>query len=118
MTDQANAAVIDRLVEAYNAGDMEGFIGCFAPDARIYRFPDTLLHDGLSAIRTQYRAPLEQEYRTEVSERIVVGGHVVERERVTRPGGEPTEYLTIYTVVDGKIVRVDFLGAEAVAQPG
>jgi putative hydrolase of HD superfamily len=115
VTDQTNAAVIDRLVEAYNAGDMEGFIDCFAPDARIYRFPDTLLHDGLSAIRTQYRAPLEQEYRTEVSERIVVGGHVVERERVTRPGGEPTEYLTIYTIADGRITRVDFLGAEAVA---
>jgi hypothetical protein len=44
-----------------------------------------------------------------------VGGHVVERERVSRPGGEPTEYLTIYTVADGKITRVDFLGAETQA---
>ena len=116
MTDQANIAVVDRLVEAYNAGDLEAFSSCFSETARIYRFPDTLLQDGVQAIRSQYRAPLEQEYRTDVSERIVVGGHVVERERVTRPGGEPTEYLTIYTVQDGKIARVDFLGAEAAAR--
>ncbi len=116
MSDAQNAAVIDRLVAAYNSGDIEAFTGCFAPDAKIYRFPDTLLQDGVQAIRSQYKAPLEQEYRTEVSERIVVGGHVVERERVTRPGGEPTEYLTIYTVQNDAITRVDFLGAEAQAR--
>jgi putative hydrolase of HD superfamily len=103
-------------VAAYNAGDIEAFVSCFAPDARIYRFPDTLLQDGVQAIRTRYRAPLEQEFKNEVSERIVVGGHVVERERVSAPNGQPTEYLTIYTVADGKITRVDFLGAAAEPQ--
>ena len=117
MTDEQNAAVVDRLVEAYNAGEIEAFLGCFGDAPKIYRFPDTLAFDGVDAIRAEYTQQFAKGYKNQPSDRIAVGRHVAARERVTngQSGGE-TDFLTIYTVEDGKIVRVDFLGAEVAAQ--
>ena len=98
MSDRNAEAVIERLVAAYNAGDMEGFLGCFAEAPKIYRFPDTLAFDGREAIRAEYQRQFDKNYRNDASDRLVVGRHVVERERVTAgEGGGPTDYLTIYT---------------------
>ena len=110
------AAVVDRLVQAYNAGDLEAFLGCFGSSPRIHRFPDTVAFDGLEAIGAEYEQQLRKGYRNEVSDRIVVGRHLAQRERVTPgEGSGATDFLTIYTVEDGKIARVDFLGAEVAA---
>ncbi len=116
MSDEANAAAVERLVQAYNAGDLEGFLGCFGPEPKIHCFPDTLAFDGVEAIREEYGRQFQKGYRSEVSDRVVVGRHVAERERVSMgEGSGTTDFLTIYTVEDGKIARVDFLGAEVAA---
>jgi len=113
VSDQQTAAVIDRLVQAYNAGDMEAFLGCFAEGAKIYRGRETVAFDGKDAIRTEYQTHFEQGFRNNPSDRIVVGRHVAARERVTAGQGGEMDYLAVYTVEDGAITRVDFLGAEA-----
>jgi len=115
--DEQNAAVVDRLVQAYNAGDMDAFLGCFADEAKIYRGRETVAFDGKQAIRAEYAQQFEKGYKNNPGERIVVGRHIAARERVTAgEGGGETDFLTIYTVEDGRITRVDFLGAEVAAQ--
>jgi hypothetical protein len=117
MSDEQNAAVIDRLVQAYNAGDMEAFLGCFADGAKIFRGRDQVAFDGKEAIRAEYQPQFDKGFRNAPGDRIVVGRHVAERERVsTGQGGGETDFLTIYTVENGAITRVDFLGAEVTAQ--
>lgn len=117
MSDEQNAAVVDRLVKAYNAGDMEAFLGCFTDSPKMYSFPETLTFDGVEAIRSEYGDQFSKGYRNDPSGRIVIGRHVVEKAHVTSgEGGGGMDFLTIYSVENGKIARVDFLFAEVTAQ--
>ena len=115
MSDEQNAAVIDRLVQAYNAGDMDAFLGCFADGAKIFRGREDVAFDGKDAIRAEYEQQFSQGYKNNPGERITVGRHVAQRERVSAGQGE-TDFLSIYTVENGAITRVDFLGAEVTAK--
>ena len=112
MSDPGIEQAVDRLVEAYNAGDMEAFLGCFTDAPRFYRFPGELVFDGREAIRAEYEQQFAAGCKNQPSGRIVVGRHVAEKAHVTFGGGE-MEFLTIYTVENGKIARGDFLFAEA-----
>ena len=116
MSDQDNAAVVDRLVEAYNAGNIDAFLACFGEAPKVYRFPDTVAFDGVEALRAEYEQQFSKGYKNAPSDRIVVGRHVAQKERVSSGQSGETDFLTIYTVEDGRIVRVDFLGAEVAAQ--
>jgi uncharacterized protein (TIGR02246 family) len=116
MSDAQVTAVVDRLVQAYNAGDMEAFLGCFSDEPKLYRFPNTLTLDGREAIRAEYEVQFANGCRNGPSGRIVVGRHVAERAHVTFGEGASMEFMTIYTVEDDRISRVDFLFAEAAAE--
>jgi uncharacterized protein (TIGR02246 family) len=116
MSDEQNAAVVDQLVQAYNAGDMDAFLACFAEGARIFRGRDDVAFDGKEAIRAEYAQQFSKGYKNTPSDRIVVGRHVAAKERVSAGSGGETDFLTIYTVEGGKIARVDFLGAEVTAR--
>lgn len=103
---------------AYNAGDVEAFVGHFSQDARIVRNHDTMTHQGPEAIRDYYRQPLADKSRVNVLKRITVGRHVVDLASVTKPDvGGSTQFLTMYLIDDGKIARVDFIGAEIAVWP-
>lgn len=117
MSDEQNAAVVDRLVQAYNAGDMDAFLGCFADGAKIYRGRVEVAFDGKDAIRAQYQEQFNKGYRNTPSDRIVVGSHVAEKEQVSfgEDGGE-TDFLIIYTVEDDRVTQVEVRGAEVTAQ--
>lgn len=108
-------AVIERLVEAYNAHDADALVACFAETAQIHRYPGKLLQDGREAIRAEYTRLFADapENRNEVVQRIAVGAHVADQSRLRRtPQAVPTDLLTIYTVENKLIVRVDYLSAE------
>ena len=117
MSDEQNAAVVDQLVQAYNAGDMDAFLACFAESAKIFRGRDDVAFDGKAAIRAEYAQQFSKGYKNTPSDRIVVGRHVAAKERVSAGAGGETDFLTIYTVENGMIARVDFLGAEVTAHP-
>jgi hypothetical protein len=117
MSDEQTTAAVDRLVQAYNAGEMDAFLACFADGARIFRGRDEVAFDGKDAIRQEYAPQFEKGFKNNPGERITVGRHVAAKERVTAgQGGGETDFLAIYTVEDGLIARVDFLGAEVAAK--
>ena len=112
-------AVVDQLVQAYNAQDVDALANCFAEGAQIHRYPGVLLQDGREAIRAEYARVFADapENRNEVVQRIVVGAHVADQSRLRRtPDAAATDLLTIYTVENKLVVRVDYLSAEQAEQ--
>lgn len=111
---QANAAVIDRLVEAYNAQDARGFADLFTEDGWHGDLHAERFQQGREEIYRRYVDvfALYPENRTDVVHRIAFGPFVVDHEHVRRSNGaEPFEVVAIYTLEDGLIKRAELVRA-------
>lgn len=102
-------AVVDRHLEAYNAGDVDAFLDCFAADAVVAPLDRDAepMASGHDAIRDQYE-PLFEEHapEAEILERVSFGPFVVDHERVRGVDGGPLEALAVYRVEDGAIASL------------
>lgn len=104
--------VVQAQFDAYNRRDLEAFLATLAPDARLYLFPDSLLHAGHDELRRVYgrlfaEAPA---LRVELLQRTVQGRWVIDRETTHGlPGQGPLTGVAIYEVIDGRIARVWFV---------
>jgi uncharacterized protein (TIGR02246 family) len=108
----SNEALIDKLVEAYNAGDARAFADFFAPNATHGNINSVERQNSREEIYLRYLEIFAQfsENRTEVLHRVVVGNFVVDHERVRRsPAHEPFEVVAVYTLDGGFITRLDFV---------
>ena len=104
--------LVDAQLDAYNAQDLEAFCAFYAQDAVLGAYGGEIHTIGLAAIRERH-AKLFAEFPQNKAERVnrmVIGANVIDHEHVVRgPGVEPFEVAAIYTLADGKIVRVDFV---------
>ena len=104
--------VAEAQLEAYNAHDLDGHCACFADDVVVADLNGDVTISGIAAYRAKYQqvfADFPQNH-AELLNRIVVGNRVIDHERVKRsPDADPFEVAAIYTIVDAKIVRVDFV---------
>ena len=103
---------VERQVEAYNAGDADAFVACYAEEVAF--------EDAGGGVRMSGRAELRKDYaelfascpnlHAEIENRIRVGPYVVDDERVSgRPGGD-LHVIAIYRLDEnGLIDRVRFL---------
>jgi uncharacterized protein (TIGR02246 family) len=88
---EATEDAVERQVRAYNEGDLEEFIACYAEDVVFEDGDGIALMSGREEIRERYgrlfaRAP---SLHGEIVTRIRVGSYVVDEERITgRPDGE------------------------------
>jgi uncharacterized protein (TIGR02246 family) len=108
----ANSALIQRLVDRYNAGDAAGVAACFAAGCEEFSHPGQPLRTGPQAIEDNYTKLFAEfpQNRAEVLHRSVIGDKVIDHERVWRsPTHEPFEVLVIYTVKDGAVIRTDYV---------
>lgn len=109
---KANTAIIDRLVDAYNARDSRAFANFFAPDAVHGNLNATDALHGREVIYARYVDVFKTypENYSDVVHRIAFGDFVVDHERVRRsPSSEPFEVVAIYTMKDGLVARIDFV---------
>lgn len=108
------AAVAQAQLDAYNAQDLDAFCAQFRDDVRVADLNGAITVDGMAAYRAKY-AQLFADFpanRVTLLGRMAVGDVVIDHERVLRaPTAEPFEVIAIYTVVAGKIARVDFVKA-------
>lgn len=115
MSDSSdNTAVIDRLVEAYNAGDARAFADLFASDAVHAAYNNDQALVGREAIHARYIEVFSTypQNRTDVVHRIAFGPYVVDHERVRRaPDLDPFDVVAIYTLASGLIQRIDLVRA-------
>jgi uncharacterized protein (TIGR02246 family) len=107
--EQAATTVVERQLAAYNARDAAAFAATYAPDVRIYTFPDQLWLSGRDQVRQRYAqlfaaAPA---LHATIERRIVHGALVVDHENVIGlPDGATARAVAIYEVKDGAISRV------------
>ena len=101
------AAVIQRQLDAYNARDIDALLATYAPDARQYEHPATLLATGHDEMRARFALRFQEpDLHARLLQRVVMGNLVIDHEVVTRnfPEGKgAVELVAIYEVVDGRI---------------
>lgn len=102
-------AVVQRQLDAYNARDLDAFVATYAPDARLYEHPATLLAAGTAQLRERYAARFrETNLHAALVGRLAMGNLVIDHERVTRTfpeGPGKADAVVIYEVESGKIAR-------------
>jgi hypothetical protein len=108
--------VVQRQLDAYNARDLEGWLATYAPDAKQYEFPATLLTDGHEQIRARTGPRFQEpDLHAKLLSRSVMDDVVIDHEIVTRnfPEGRGTiRLICIYRVRDGLIREASFVFGE------
>jgi hypothetical protein len=98
--------VVDRVVAALNARDIEAFVECYAEGATIGNGYDRIAATGRDELRATYGKMFEAfpNLRVEPGWRTSLGEFVVQEEAVTGRG-EHERHVAVYLVVDGLIER-------------
>ncbi len=103
-------AAVRQGANAFNARDLGGFLDSFAPDLQVYDHPNTLVSDGRSALRQEYRRLFSSasDLQLRLHDLTVIGQTVVVHETIDGlPGREgPLTQVVLYRVADGRIDRV------------
>jgi hypothetical protein len=103
--------VVQRQVDAYNRRDLEGFLACYAPDAKLWGPPERLTESGTDTLRRRYRERFERApaLQATIKRRIVLDRFVVDWEHVNGVPEGAFDAIATYEVVNGRIVNVWFL---------
>lgn len=104
--------VVRKQVKAYNNGDLQAFLACYAPDIKMYDLgSDTPFTNGIADMEAGYRPMFEAlpNLRAVITSRIVEGSYVVDHETVYfGDGSAPMRAIAIYEVKNNLITRVWF----------
>jgi len=101
--------VVQLQYDAYNRHDLDAFVAAHAPAVRFYRYPDSLVIEGRTAVRERFgrlfaTAP---KVHANVDARMAQGDIVVWQETATGlPGDKTNTAIFVWEVHDGKISRV------------
>jgi len=99
-------------LDAYNRQDLEGFLKWYADDVEVYNFPSELVYKGKDKMRERYSDAWKKNpnQKAEVTNRIINGNTVVDKEHVTgRSNGIEANLIAVYRIESGKISRVYFI---------
>ena len=100
-------AVVQRQLDAYNARDLDALLATYAPDARQYGLPATLLATGHAEMRPRFAARFQEpDLHAHLLQRAVMGNIVIDHEEVSRnfpEGRGKFDLVVIYEVADGLI---------------
>ena len=105
-------AVAQAQLDAYNVQDLDKYCTFFTDDVVIADVGGAVASEGLGALRDRYAGAFARfpGNKAELLNRIVLGGAVIDHERVDRGDGVTPvfEVAAIYTFRGDKIARVDF----------
>jgi len=100
---------VNLRMDLYNQHDFDGFINLYAPDIKVYTYPDKLLGDNVANIASIFKPKFEaKSLSVEILNQMENGKHVINHEIVTE-NGKQTKYVSIYEVEDGLIQSVRFV---------
>jgi hypothetical protein len=110
--------VIQAFLDAYNARDIETFIGQLADDVTIEDDSAATLH-GANAARALYAELFERDtaQKSTLIGRLILGDYVIDKEYITGRRAEPFSTIAIYKVRAGKIVYMRLLRETANDDP-
>ncbi len=99
-------SVVQRQLDAYNARDLERFLAQYSDDVRVYRPPAAEpVIVGKAAFGEFYATQRFHHagLHAELLNRIVLGGKIIDHERISGVGEPPFEVAVVYEVADGQI---------------
>ncbi len=103
-------ALVQRQLNAYNARNIEAFLEPYADDVELYEYPDKLLSKGKDAMRKDYAFfNVIPDLHCEITQRIIQGNIIIDKESVLGFGTKPVEATAIYHIDGGKIKKVYFI---------
>jgi hypothetical protein len=99
-------SVVDRVLAALNAHDIEAFVACYAKDGTIENGYGRVAASGHDELRAMYGAMFEAygDIKVEPGWRTQVGDFVVQEESVTGRRGHE-RHVAVYLIEDGVIKR-------------
>ncbi|MCF6404527.1 amidohydrolase family protein [Chitinophaga filiformis] len=106
------AVLAQEQLNAYNARNIEAFLAPYSDSIAIYdQASGKLLMQGKEQMRQRYAAMFDKakELHCQLVNRMVMGNTVIDQERVTGVGEKPMEAIAVYTIENGKIVKVSFI---------
>lgn len=102
-------AVVQRQLEAYNARDVDAWLATYAPDAKQYEHPASLLASGHEQIRARVLPRFaEPKPHAELLKRTVIGDVVIDHE-IVETGSARIELVCIYRICRGLIQSASFV---------
>ncbi len=111
-------AVVQRQLDAYNALDLDAWLGTYAEDAQQFEHPAKLVASGHAEMRARTSPRFtEPNLHARLISRSVMGNVVIDHEEVTRTfpeGPGRIELVCIYQVHDGKIRTGSFVFGETI----
>ncbi len=105
-------ALLDTMMDRYNAGDAAGYAACFAEDGVEAMYRGEALRVGRDGVRDGNAKTFADfpHNRAEVLDRKAFGPNVLVHEKVWRtPDGDPFEVMAIYSFAEDKVSRVEFV---------
>ncbi|HMP57143.1 MAG TPA: nuclear transport factor 2 family protein [Novosphingobium sp.] len=114
----SNLATAEAMIAAYNAQDVDTYVSFMTDDACEANYRGDLVREGKEGTRTGLAAAFAKwpQTRAVIVERQEIGNYVLFREHVTRgpatdgsPLVEPFDVIAVYSFVDGKCARVEFI---------
>jgi ketosteroid isomerase-like protein len=123
MTDEAMRALAKRFFDCVEAGDVDGLVACYAPDARIWHNTDRLEQtaaENEATLKGMVKRIHDREYADRrlqvfpggfVQQHVLKGTRAHDGERLELPA------CIVCEVKDGRITRLDeYFDSAAVAQ--
>jgi hypothetical protein len=105
-------AVVQAQVDAYNRRDIDAFMRTYAPDVKIYDFPNTLRSSGSPQMRERYATLFRRfpDLTATITNRMVQGRYVIDHEEVTGLSEDDCgPAVAVYEVRGAEIINVWFL---------
>jgi hypothetical protein len=102
---------VAEQADAYNAHDMDRFLGCYAEDVVIRDGGGTVLVRGRDAMRAEFTRLFDAApaLHGDVLSRIEVGDYVILEERIEGYGGEALRGVMVYHLREDVIDRCIWL---------
>lgn len=103
--------VVQKQIEFYNKGDIEGFASTYADDITVYTFPDnSITLSGKQALIERYSETFKKNMFAEIRNRSIVGNKVIDWEFATNGmTGETVSLMAIYEIENNLISKVWFI---------
>ncbi|TGE84719.1 hypothetical protein C7Y70_04010 [Pseudoalteromonas sp. KS88] len=109
-------AVVEKLIKAYNARNIDAFVSMYSEDVEFYVFPNELLFKGKEKLIARYGIMFKKLKCVKSSpiKRIVTGNIVIDHELSETCTKDPnivdkrSEFVSSYKVENGKVTKVLF----------
>ena len=105
VAEESPAVIVQKQQDAFNLGDLEGFMAWHAEDVVVQGYPNKPMYLGKSKLSEAYKRIFSNilESKVEGVKRMVINNLVIDEE-ITTVNGRNGHQVAIYQVEDGRIV--------------